>query len=159
MKYQEKYGEFSKAYWYDRFDGKYEFLSQPESLSLDAMISFASALWLYITPLYSMPSVHDVVIGKFIDNASDNSNGVYAAKWGTTTNILTHQTVRGIYKSSSCGDGGASESAGATARGEYYKQIMTDLNYPLANPSEDLGCKDMLQPWADGGGNQIDQYW
>jgi hypothetical protein len=36
-------------------------LSNPELLSSDGVVSFASAIWFYMTPQFPKPSIHDVI--------------------------------------------------------------------------------------------------
>ena len=51
------------------------------------MLAFASALWVYMTPISPKPSIHDVVAGFWEPNSFDLANGLTIG-FGATINIL-----------------------------------------------------------------------
>ena len=77
------YGQFSEI-WYGNKDS---LLSHPDLLSRDPLLSFASALWFWMTPQYPKPSCHDIIIGKWIPNLLDIQNGRLPG-FGTTINVI-----------------------------------------------------------------------
>jgi len=77
------YGQFSEA-WYGDKD---TLLQHPEFLSKDPLLSFASALWFWMTPQFPKPSCHDIIIGKWIPNAMDTIKGRLPG-FGATVNVI-----------------------------------------------------------------------
>ena len=95
-----------------------------------------------MTPTSPMPSVHDVVIGKFVANLNDQAAGITTGKWGLTTYILT--------EAAECSQG--SETAGALARADYYRKFRSMMGIAVSG-TEDLGCASVRSTWpADGAG-------
>ena len=93
LQWNTSYGRFSKAfYWFDHM-GAY-FLYFPDTVADYGHPAFTSALWRYMTPNSPNPSVHDVVIGRWEPNSSDNEAGI-TRSFGTSINIL--------YGSDECG--------------------------------------------------------
>ena len=89
------------------------FLTSPNEISEDGALAFTSALWRYMTPTSPMPSVHDVVIGKFVASPNDHAAGILTGNWGLTTYILTD--------AAECAQG--SETTAAIARADYYREF------------------------------------
>ena len=107
LKTNSFYGQFGRAYWFDRNNGDKRFLQFPKWLSVESGMSFTSALWRYMTPQYPKPSIHDVIIGKFKTNQQYHEENIYSNAWGVTTNIMNYEE---------CGGGAESESESAAAR-------------------------------------------
>ena len=82
------YGRFSQAYWFNLIQGSEQFLAYPEDLAEDGVISFASAFWRYMTPIWPKPSVHDAIIGRFDANKFDEAEGIFEGMWDLSTYLL-----------------------------------------------------------------------
>jgi len=87
LKGDQKYAAFSKAF-YEGYDRSSELLNEPNRVSSDGYVSFASALWKYMVPEASQPSTHNVMTGFYVPNSSDLSGG-HTAGFGST--ILIHE--------------------------------------------------------------------
>ena len=77
------YGQFSEA-WYGNKDS---LLEHPGLLSKDPLLSFASALWFWMTAQYPKPSCHDIMIGKWIPTSDDIQKGRLPG-FGATVNVI-----------------------------------------------------------------------
>jgi len=66
-----EYGEFSKVAYGD----VHVLLEDPGLLVRDGWTAFASAIWFYMTPHPPMPSMHDVVTGRWHPNSFDAAAG------------------------------------------------------------------------------------
>jgi hypothetical protein len=77
------YGQFSEA-WYGSKDS---LLEHPEYLSEDPLLSFASALWFWMTPQFPKPSCHDIMTGKWIPTPDDIQKGRLPG-FGATVNVI-----------------------------------------------------------------------
>jgi hypothetical protein len=77
------YGQFSEAW----FGSKDTLLQHPELLSKDPVLSFASAIWFWMTPQFPKPSCHDIMVGKWIPNANDTLKGRMPG-FGATVNVI-----------------------------------------------------------------------
>jgi basic endochitinase B len=77
------YGQFSEAY----FGNKDSLLRNPELLATDPVVSFASAIWFWMTPQRPKPSCHDIMVGKWIPSSNDSLCGRLPG-FGTTVNII-----------------------------------------------------------------------
>jgi hypothetical protein len=60
------YDQFSEA-WYGSKD---TLLQHPELLSRDPVLSFASALWFWMTAQFPKPSGHDIITGKWLPTSA-----------------------------------------------------------------------------------------
>lgn len=87
LRWNGKYGQFSKAYYDTLFDGENILLQNPELVVTDPELFFTSALWQYMTPQYPKPSAHDVMTGFFNPNGIDVSAGA-DNNFGSTIAIL-----------------------------------------------------------------------
>ena len=87
LKGDQKYAAFSKAF-YEGYDRSSELLNEPNRVSSDGYVSFASALWKHMVPEASQPSTHNVMTGFYVPNSSDLSGG-HTAGFGST--ILIHE--------------------------------------------------------------------
>src|SRR5450755_4272722 len=65
------YGQFSEAW----FGNKDTLLENPDLLSKDPVISFASAIWFWMTPQFPKPSCHDIMVGNWKPNNNDSAVG------------------------------------------------------------------------------------
>lgn len=71
LKGNELYGRFSEAYGPTSYDNKFAFLDEPDISEEDGLISMASAIWLYMTPIGKNPSMHDVMTKYWMPNTTD----------------------------------------------------------------------------------------
>jgi basic endochitinase B len=116
------YAQFSEA-WYGSKD---TLLNHPERLAKDAVLSFASALWFWMTPQYPKPSCHDVISGKWIPDEKDREKG-RTAGFGATVNIINGGVE--------CGQGKDLQKT------EYrYKYYLYFCNYFKINPGNNIEC-------------------
>jgi len=77
------YGQFSE-FWYGSKD---TLLEHPEYLSKYPIVSFASAIWFWMTPQFPKPSCHDIMIYKWIPTLNDLTNGRLPG-FGATINVI-----------------------------------------------------------------------
>lgn len=117
------YGQFSEA-WYGNKD---TLLQHPEYLSRYSVLSFASALWYWMTPQYPKPSCHDVIIGKWVPTPEDIEKGRLPG-FGATVNIING----GI----ECGSG--EDLQKTKNRYQYYQYFCT---YFHVIPGINISCK------------------
>lgn len=83
LSWNYNYGQFSEA-WYGNKDS---LLLHPERLTEDAMLSFASAIWFWMTAQPPKPSCHDIMTGQWIPTARDTAGGRLPG-FGTTVNVI-----------------------------------------------------------------------
>lgn len=83
LSWNYNYGQFSEAWYGD----KNTLLQDPDKLSKDNVLAFASAIWFWMTPQFPKPSCHDVMIGKWQPNDKDIAAG-RAPGFGATVNII-----------------------------------------------------------------------
>jgi len=116
------YGQFSEAW----FGSKDTLLQHPELLSKDPVLSFASAIWFWMTPQFPKPSCHDIMIGKWIPNASDTLKGRMSG-FGATVNVING--------GEECGTGKA--AAKTQCRYDYYLYFCKYFQVP---PGDNISC-------------------
>ncbi|ERM96405.1 hypothetical protein AMTRI_Chr09g35830 [Amborella trichopoda] len=74
------YGQAGRAIG---FDG----INNPDAVATDAVISFKTAFWFWMTPQSPKPSAHDVITGGWTPSAADRSAGRVPG-YGVITNII-----------------------------------------------------------------------
>lgn len=116
------YGQFSEAW----FGNKDTLLQHPELLSKDPVLSFASALWFWMTPQFPKPSCHDIMIGKWIPTASDTLKGRMPG-FGATVNVINGGVE--------CGNG--TSLAKTQYRYDYYLYF---CKYFQVSPGDNISC-------------------
>ena len=62
-------------------------LNNPDLVATDAVISFKTAIWFWMTPQGNKPSSHNVIINKWTPSAADRSAGRVPG-YGVITNII-----------------------------------------------------------------------
>jgi hypothetical protein len=87
------YGQLSEVL----FGTKDSLLQRPEMLTSNATISFASAMWFWMTAQMPKPSCHDAMTGKWIPNAKDSIANRLPG-FGATVNIINGGIECGIAK-------------------------------------------------------------
>ena len=107
------YGQFSNIAWAQDAEDSAKLLTAPGDVATDGFLAFASALWVYMTPVSPSPSMHDVTVGNWKPNGEDT----ITATFGATTDIISG----GV----DCADGAATTAASpetdaAKARGANY---------------------------------------
>ena len=116
------YGQFSEA-WYGSQD---TLLKYPERLAQDPVLSFASAIWFWMSPQKPKPSCHDIMIGNWIPNEMDLQKNRKAG-FGATVNVINGGVE--------CGLG---SSQGQTAyRYAYYRYF---CEFFKVEPGENIDC-------------------
>jgi hypothetical protein len=83
MSFNYNYGYFSEIFFHDRNVT----LANPELISKNGTVSFASAIWFYMTPQFPKPSMHDVITGFWHPNEADNKANITNG-FGSTINII-----------------------------------------------------------------------
>lgn len=116
------YGQFSEA-WYGSKD---TLLDHPELLSKDPVLSFASAIWFWMTAQFPKPSCHDIMIGKWTPNADDIQKGRLPG-FGATVNVINGGVE--------CGSG--SDIPKTKYRYQYYLYFCKYFN---VLPSDNISC-------------------
>ncbi len=116
------YGQFSED-WYGSMDTLLQF---PERLSADPVLSFASAIWFWMTPQKPKPSCHDIMLGYWIPTDDDILKNRMPG-FGATVNVINGGVE--------CGAGEASERT--RYRYSYYKYF---CDYFKISPGENIDC-------------------
>jgi hypothetical protein len=116
------YGQFSEA-WYGNKDS---LLEHPDLLSKDPLLSFASALWFWMTAQYPKPSCHDIMIGKWIPTSDDIQKGRLPG-FGATVNVINGGVE--------CGSG--IDILKTKYRYQYYQYF---CNYFHVAPGDNITC-------------------
>jgi basic endochitinase B len=116
------YGQFSEA-WYGSKDS---LLEHPELLSKDPLLSFASALWFWMTPQFPKPSCHDIMTGKWIPTPDDIQKGRLPG-FGATVNVINGGVE--------CGNG--EDILKTKYRYQYYRYF---CNYFHVSPGDNINC-------------------
>lgn len=116
------YGQFSEAW----FGTKDSLLMNPEWLSENPVLSFASAIWFWMTSQPPKPSCHDIMVGKWIPTEDDIRNNRLPG-FGATVNVINGGVE--------CGNGVELEKT--HYRYEYYKYFCT---YFKVRPGENISC-------------------
>lgn len=122
LSWNYNYGQFSEA-WYGSKDS---LLQHPERLSSDPVLSFASAIWFWMTPQYPKPSCHDVMVGKWKPTEDDLKKGRVPG-FGATVNVINGGVE--------CGQG--SDMQQTTYRYQYYQYF---CRYFKVSPGENVNC-------------------
>jgi len=116
------YGQFSMAW----FGNKGALLEHPELLSKDPLLSFASALWFWMTPQFPKPSCHDIMTGKWIPTPDDIQKGRMQG-FGATVNVINGGVE--------CGNG--ADLLKTKYRYQYYQYF---CNYLHVLPDDNISC-------------------
>ncbi len=116
------YGQFSEA-WYGSKD---TLLEHPEYLSKITLLSFASALWFWMTPQFPKPSCHDIMTGRWTPTADDIQKGRLPG-FGATVNVINGGVE--------CGTG--ADSSKTKYRYQYYQYF---CNYFHVSPGDNISC-------------------
>ncbi|MEI9934437.1 MAG: chitinase [Ferruginibacter sp.] len=93
LSWNYNYGQFSEAW----FGTKDTLLQHPDLLSKDPGLSFASAIWFWMTPQFPKPSCHDIIIGKWIPNGNDSTKGRMPG-FGSIVNVINGGVECGHHK-------------------------------------------------------------
>ncbi len=84
LSYNYNYGQFSDFLYAD----KNVILKNPNLISEDAVVSFMSSLWFWMTPQTEKPSCHMIMSGEWIPTSEDTAMGRAISKFGMTTNVI-----------------------------------------------------------------------
>ncbi|MGS0747339.1 chitinase [Halpernia sp. GG3] len=122
LSWNYNYGQFSEAW----FGTKDTLLKNPELLSQDPVISFASAIWFWMMPQFPKPSCHEVITGKWIPSENDVQNGRLPG-FGATVNVINGGVE--------CGSGTDLEKT--NYRYQYYNYFCT---YFQVSAGDNLKC-------------------
>ncbi|XP_047094238.1 chitinase 2-like isoform X14 [Lolium rigidum] len=72
-----------------------DLLNNPDLVAADAVVSFRTALWFWMTPQANKPSSHAVITGRWTPTAADNAAGRVPG-YGVITNIINGGLECGI---------------------------------------------------------------
>ncbi|MBF8456869.1 chitinase [Kaistella sp. G5-32] len=122
LSWNYNYGQFSEAW----FGSKDKLLQHPELLSQDPVLSFASAIWFWMTPQFPKPSCHDIMNGNWKPNEKDIQNGRLPG-FGATVNVINGGVE--------CGNG--TDLQKTKYRYEYYKYF---CDYFKVSPGDNISC-------------------
>jgi hypothetical protein len=122
LSWNYNYGQFSEAW----FGTKDSLLLHPERLAQDAVLSFASAIWFWMTPQFPKPSCHDIITGKWKPTENDLQKGRLPG-FGATVNVINGGVE--------CGNG--TDLDKTTYRYEYYKFF---CRYFQVAPGNNITC-------------------
>jgi hypothetical protein len=118
------YGQFSEAWYRD----KDTLLQHPDRLSKDPVLSFASAIWFWMTPQFPKPSCHEIMTGEWIPTPDDLQKG-RTAGFGATVNVINGGVE--------CGSG--SDLPKTKYRYQYYQYFCRCFNI---SPGENINCSN-----------------
>lgn len=122
LSWNYNYGQFSEA-WYGNKDS---LLDHPDLLASDPVLSFASAIWFWVTPQYPKPSCHDIMAGKWMPSAIDSAGNRFPG-FGSVVNVVNGGVE--------CGQGTDLEKT--SWRYQYY---LFFCNYFHVSPGENIKC-------------------
>lgn len=125
LSWNYNYGQFSEAW----FGTKDTLLHHPELLAQDPELSFASAIWFWMTPQFPKPSCHQIMDGTWKPTENDLQKGRVPG-FGATLNVINGGVE--------CGKG-ANEFEKTTYRYKYYLYFCHYLN---VSPGENISCSD-----------------
>jgi hypothetical protein len=126
LSWNYNYGQFSEAW----FGTKDSLLLHPEWLAQDPVLSFASAIWFWMTPQFPKPSCHDIMSGKWKPNANDIEKGRISG-FGATVNVINGGVE--------CGNGINLDKT--TYRYQYYTYF---CKYFHVSPGENISCSNQI---------------
>jgi hypothetical protein len=124
LSWNYNYGQFSEAW----FGVKDSLLNHPELLAEDPVLSFASAIWFWMTPQIPKPSCHDIMNGKWKPTANDLQKGRLPG-FGTTVNVINGGVE--------CGNG--TELKKTNYRYKYYLYF---CHYFHVSPGDNISCSN-----------------
>ncbi|MEI8087262.1 MAG: chitinase, partial [Paludibacter sp.] len=124
LSWNYNYGQFSEA-WYGTKDS---LLQHPEWLAQDPVLSFASALWFWLTPQFPKPSCHDIMVETWKPTANDLQKGRMPG-FGATVNVINGGVE--------CGSGTDMEKT--SYRYQYYLYF---CKYFKVSPGENISCSN-----------------
>lgn len=116
------YGQFSQAW----FGTKDSLLNHPELVSGNAVLSFASAIWFWMTPQFPKPSCHDIMTGHWNPTENDKQKG-RTPGFGATVNVINGGLE--------CGKG--TDQDKTLDRYAYYRYF---CRYFRVDPGENVEC-------------------
>lgn len=124
LSWNYNYGQFSEA-WYGSKD---TLLIHPERLAHDPVLSFASAIWFWMTPQFPKPSCHDIMSGSWKPNANDLLKGRVPG-FGATVNVINGGVE--------CGNG--TDLQKTSYRYNYYQYFCKYFN---VTPGDNINCSN-----------------
>lgn len=124
LSWNYNYGQFSEAW----FGSKDSLLQHPEWLSKDPVLSFASAVWFWMTPQFPKPSCHDIMTGRWKPTENDLLKGRVPG-FGATVNVINGGVE--------CGTGKDMEKT--SYRYRYYRYF---CNYFHVSPGVNISCSN-----------------
>ena len=124
LSWNYNYGQFSEAW----FGSKDSLLQHPEWLAKDAVLSFASAIWFWMTPQFPKPSCHDIMVGNWKPTTNDLQKGRLPG-FGATVNVINGGVECGLGK----------DLEKTSYRYKYYQYF---CQYFHVSPGENINCNN-----------------
>ncbi|MFT3753453.1 MAG: chitinase [Paludibacter sp.] len=124
LSWNYNYGQFSEAW----FGSKDSLLQHPEWLAQDPVLSFASAIWFWMTPQFPKPSCHDIMSGKWNPTPNDLEKGRVPG-FGATVNVINGGVE--------CGTG--TDMDKTAYRYQYYTHF---CRYFQVSPGKNISCSN-----------------
>lgn len=129
LSWNYNYGQFSEAW----FGTKDSLLQHPERIAQNQVLSFASAIWFWMTPQFPKPSCHDIMTGNWKPTLSDLQKGRVPG-FGATVNVINGGVECGI----------GTELNETAHRYKYYQYF---CNYFHVSPGSNISCSNQ-QPFG-----------
>lgn len=123
LSWNYNYAQFSEFYYHNPFT----LLHDPSILAKDAVVSFASAIWFWVTPQFPKPSCSEIMLGKWVPEKKD-SIALRLPGFGAVANIING----GI-------ECGTKVSPKAAYRLAYYMYFCKYFN---VDPGENCSCEN-----------------
>ena len=124
LSWNYNYGQFSEAW----FGTKDSLLRHPELLAQNAVLSFASAIWFWMTPQFPKPSCHDIITNAWKPTDNDVQKGRLPG-FGATVNVINGGVE--------CGNG--TDLDKTAYRYAYYRYF---CQYFHVSPGENISCNN-----------------
>jgi len=124
LSWNYNYGQFSEAW----FGSKDTLLLHPEWVAQDAVLSFASAIWFWMTPQFPKPSCHDIITDNWKPTANDLQKGRVPG-FGATVNVINGGVECGLGK----------DLDKTAYRYQYYQYFCKYFN---VSPGENVTCNN-----------------
>jgi len=124
LSWNYNYGQFSEA-WYGDKD---TLLQNPDLLSTNPVLSFASAIWFWMTPQFPKPSCHDIMVNNWKPTENDIQKNRLPG-FGATVNVINGGVE--------CGK--SAEFEKTTYRYKYYLYF---CNYFHVSPGSNISCSN-----------------
>ena len=147
LRWSDGFGKFSDIAYDGGLNDRDILLASPDDVSTDGFLAFASAMWMYMTPVSPRPSLHEVMSGYYQASTFDvNPGNIKDNSFGTTTNVITNNEE--------CGSG--TISSGDQARADNFETMVTLLGL---DSQSNLHCEDMANFDSNSSSYKPTYFW